>query len=111
MRSISRLSDRNHRVVRCKGNGGGFVPVGLHRLLATIAFRSDRLGGLFKGQPEILVQDGRPDLSAMRKHSISEKDLMEEARLNGQVTDMAQIQKATIERNGHISVIPVGISK
>jgi uncharacterized membrane protein YcaP (DUF421 family) len=88
--------------------GCGFVLVGLHRLLGTIAFHSDRLGGLFKGQPDLLVQDGRPNLKAMRRHSISEKDVMEEARLNGQVNDLAQIQRATIERNGHISVIPAG---
>ncbi len=86
--------------------GSGFVLVGLHRLLGIIAFHSDWLGSLVKGQSEILVQDGKPDLSSMRRHSISKKDMMEEARLNGQVTDMAQIQRATIERNGHVSIIP-----
>jgi uncharacterized membrane protein YcaP (DUF421 family) len=38
---------------------------------------------------------------------VSEQDLLEEARLNGQISDIAQIRLATMERNGQISIIPL----
>jgi len=37
---------------------------------------------------------------------ISEKDLLEEARLNGKILDLKDIQLATLERNGKVSIIP-----
>jgi len=43
----------------------------------------------------------------MKAHKISEHDLMEEARLNGPVLEIADIRQATIERNGQVSVVPV----
>jgi uncharacterized membrane protein YcaP (DUF421 family) len=36
----------------------GFVLVGLHRLMAAIAFRSHRFGELVKGTDEVLVENG-----------------------------------------------------
>jgi uncharacterized membrane protein YcaP (DUF421 family) len=41
----------------------------------------------------------------MRQSNISEEDLVEQARLNSQVDTVAQIRRATLERNGHISVL------
>ena len=87
--------------------GAGFVLVGLHRLIATFSFHSDAFGMLVKGRAEVLVEAGKPDRKKMQASKISEKDLLEEARLNGQVEQIAQIAKATIERNGQVSVIPL----
>src|SRR5437879_8407606 len=39
--------------------GGGFVLVGLHRLLGAIAFRYHRFGVLVKGGEEVLIEAGR----------------------------------------------------
>ncbi len=41
----------------------------------------------------------------MRRNKISHADLLEEARLNGMVDDLQLIRKATMERNGEISII------
>lgn len=86
--------------------GVGFLLVILHRILATLAFYSHRVGLLIKGRPQVLVQEGLPDPRAMRAHKITTEDILEEARLNGLVTELPKIQTATIERNGQVSVIP-----
>ena len=86
--------------------GGGFVLVGLHRLLAAIAFRSHRFSGWIKGSSNVLARDGQLDHQAMRHHSITVDDLLEEARLNGEVAETSQIEMAVLERNGKVSVIP-----
>jgi uncharacterized membrane protein YcaP (DUF421 family) len=87
--------------------GGGFVLVWLHSLLATMSYRSHWFGRLVKGQPDVLVQNGKANPEKMRANKISEHDLLEEARLNGPVLDVTDIQQATIERNGQVSVVPV----
>jgi uncharacterized membrane protein YcaP (DUF421 family) len=86
--------------------GAGFVIVGLHRLVALLSFQSDAFGQLVKGRAEVLVKAGKPDRKKMESNQISEHDLLEEARLNGQVDQIARIETATIERNGQVSVIP-----
>ena len=86
--------------------GGGFVLVWLHSLLASLSYRSHWFGRLVKGEPGILVQNGKANPEKMRAHKISERDLLEEARLNGQVLELTDIRQATIERNGEVSVVP-----
>ena len=86
--------------------GGGFVLVGMHRLIGSLAFRSDHVGRWVKGGTEVLVRHGRMNRNAMRANKISEADLLEEARLNGQVADPDKIEIATLERNGQVSIIP-----
>lgn len=85
---------------------GGLVLVGLHRLLAAMAFRSAKVGEWVKGEAEALAREGKVNPQAMRKHRITEPDLLEAARLNGNVADLNDIQLATMERNGHVSIIP-----
>lgn len=87
--------------------GGGFVLVGLHRLLAALACRWRGFEGVIKGATNVLVQDGKPNQETMRLHKITRNDLLEEARLNGQVSEMEQIKLATLERNGQVSILPV----
>ncbi|MDB6121192.1 MAG: putative rane protein [Pedosphaera sp.] len=86
--------------------GGGFVLVGLHRLLGSIAFRSHRFSGLIKGGEELLIENGELKCQAMRKTNITEDDLLEDLRLNGQINDPRDVKLARLERSGHISVIP-----
>jgi uncharacterized membrane protein YcaP (DUF421 family) len=87
--------------------GGGFVLVALHRLLNMLSYRWGRFGDLIKGCEVVLVQEGKMLRNKMQRTSISERDLLEETRINGQVEDISAIHKATLERSGHISVIPV----
>lgn len=84
---------------------GGFVLVGLHRLLAWAAYRWDAFGILVKGEPRVAVRDGRVDEHVLRAHRISLKDLLQEARLNGNVDSLDDIEIAVVERSGDISVV------
>jgi uncharacterized membrane protein YcaP (DUF421 family) len=86
--------------------GAGFVLVGLHGLIAHLAFWSNRFGNLVKGKAEEVAKEGRMDRKMMARAGISEQDLLEEARLNGQVTKVNDIYLATLERNGQVSVVP-----
>lgn len=86
--------------------GAGFILVGLHRLLGTFAFYSHRFGFLVKGNADVLVENGEMKMAAMRKTNISERDLLEDLRLNGMIADPSEVQVARLERDGKISVIP-----
>jgi len=86
--------------------GAGFVLVGLHGLFGHLAFRWDGFGRLVKGDAETIVNEGKMDRKIMARAGISEKDLLEEARLNGRVMNLDDIQLATLERNGEVSVVP-----
>lgn len=86
--------------------GTVLVLVYFHRLLARLAFQSKTLGRWIKGRAQVLVRDGVPDPNCLRAHAISENDLLEEARLQGGVERIDRIRLATMERNGHISVLP-----
>jgi len=83
----------------------GFVLVFLHRGLAILAFYSDAFGRLIKGDASIVVENGVPNRQRLRALHMSEKDLFEELHLNGNVDALNQVRKATVERNGKISVI------
>jgi uncharacterized membrane protein YcaP (DUF421 family) len=77
----------------------------LHRLAAMATVRSNLLSRLIKGSPTVLVRDGCIDRAGMLRHDISDEDLREGLRME-QVEDPADVQLATIERGGKISVVP-----
>jgi uncharacterized membrane protein YcaP (DUF421 family) len=85
---------------------GGAVLVAMHGLLAVIAYRTSWFGDLVKGTPVLLVEDGRVLPGAMRKASLTERDLEEALRLGGEPPDPSRIRRAYLERNGSISVVP-----
>jgi uncharacterized membrane protein YcaP (DUF421 family) len=85
--------------------GGGFVLVLLHRLLAYWSRRSHAFGVLIKGRSDIIVQDGTLDEAIARRNCLSEHDILEDLRLNGNVADMRDVSLAVFERNGHVSVV------
>lgn len=76
----------------------------LHRFLGWLACTWPQVSGLIKGHTQTLIDDGRMDRNAMRKHHIGEDDLLEELRLNG-VEAPEQVKLARLERSGEISVI------
>jgi uncharacterized membrane protein YcaP (DUF421 family) len=85
--------------------GGGVVLVVVHRLFAFLAFYSHGLGILVKGRPDVIVRDGRPDLSMMRRNHVSMHDLDEDMRLSARTDDLSRIRVARVERSGDISFI------
>jgi uncharacterized membrane protein YcaP (DUF421 family) len=84
----------------------GVILVGLHWLIAAIAFSSDWFGNLVKGEPVLLIKDGRLNEKGMRGSSVSHRDLEEALRIESHVTEPEKVQLAYLERNGGISVIP-----
>jgi uncharacterized membrane protein YcaP (DUF421 family) len=85
--------------------GGGFVLVVLHRILAYWSHRSHAVGLLIKGRSDVIVRDGAIDEAAARRNRLSEHDVLEDVRLNGNVAEIRDVLLAVLERNGHISVV------
>src|SRR6266478_807774 len=63
--------------------GAGFVLVMLHRALAYWSRRSHAVGLLIKGRSDVIVRDGKLDETLARHNRLSEHDLLEDFRLNG----------------------------
>jgi uncharacterized membrane protein YcaP (DUF421 family) len=84
---------------------GGLVVVLLHRFMAYMAMRYTRFGSLIKGDECVLVDHGMVQEKRLRKNCISEKDLMEELRLNGNAASLHNVKRAILERSGQISVV------
>jgi uncharacterized membrane protein YcaP (DUF421 family) len=85
--------------------GTGFVLVLLHRLFGIAAYYSHVFGILVKGEPAVLVQNGRLQRRNMFWEHISKHDLEEDMRLDAKTEDLSKIQVARLERSGDISFI------
>ena len=85
--------------------GGSFVIVLLHRAVAFLANRWHPLGIVVKGEPQVILRDGRFDLAAMRRNHVSEHDFEEDMRLSAKTEDKSKLKVARVERSGDISFI------
>ena len=81
------------------------VIVILHRLFAWISLYNDIFGSLIKGNAKIIYEDGKIIRKNMKKFFITDKDLIEGIRLQGNVESLDEIKSAYIELDGKISVI------
>jgi uncharacterized membrane protein YcaP (DUF421 family) len=88
--------------------GAGFVLVLLHRLIGLAAYYSHIFGILVKGQPVLLVQNGKIDRKKMLWNHISEHDLDEDMRLDAKTENLSKIKAARLERSGDISFVKAG---
>ncbi|MGF1497909.1 MAG: YetF domain-containing protein [Elainellaceae cyanobacterium] len=79
--------------------------MGLHWLLATLAFYFPRLEKFLKGQALPLVRDGELNQSNLRYSHISQRDLSAALRLAGKPANLSQVSQAAIEANGDISLM------
>ncbi|HEX8280599.1 MAG TPA: YetF domain-containing protein [Chthoniobacterales bacterium] len=85
--------------------GAGFVLVWLHRLLGTIARRWHGLGEVIKGRSDKVISHGQILSDSLRRNHLSERDLIEDLRLNGATKEVADVEEAWIERNGDLSIL------
>ena len=86
----------------------GLVLVLLHRLLAVLAYHFGQSLGLsrfIKGGVATLVKDGEIKREVMRKHNVTEKEILEALRTQGGPVEIAKIKLASLERSGNISVV------
>lgn len=84
----------------------GAVLVGIHWLLAFLAVHLDWFGAIVKGNPVLLVEDGRVVKEEARASAITRNDLEQVLRSSGSEPDISQVKRAWLERDGTISVIP-----
>lgn len=73
-------------------------------LINKITFRSRKLEKILDGVPQVLIKNGRVDLTLMKKEQITEQELFEALRQEG-VDELKKVKLATLETNGHLSVI------
>lgn len=74
-------------------------------VIDALTYRWPRLTVLLKGKPRPLVIDGRLDRRTMRREFITEDELLTQLRAHG-LSEVSQVQRAHLEPNGEISVIP-----
>lgn len=82
------------------------VLIAVHWLFAYLALVSDTVAWAVKGERIILIKDGCIDHATLRAAKISESDLREALRLGAHIDDPADVELASLERNGHVSVLP-----
>jgi uncharacterized membrane protein YcaP (DUF421 family) len=83
----------------------GLVLVGLHRLLAWASFHYEWVGQLVKGEAHLLAKEGHSFPDELRQAYLSDKDLLEGLRENGNLTSLDQAEAVYLERDGSISVV------
>ncbi len=81
------------------------VLVLLHRALMAAAYRWHWVSLLAKGRDYVLVRRGQIDWREMRRSKITEDDLLENLRTNGNLGRVADVPEARLERSGEISVV------
>ncbi len=81
------------------------VLVQLYWVAIQLAHRSDLVGFFLKGGETVLVREGHQDAAAMRSVGVSHRDLREALRTE-KIDRIDKVALATLERSGHISVIP-----
>jgi uncharacterized membrane protein YcaP (DUF421 family) len=79
----------------------------LHRLLGTAACHSEAISRLVKGQPIVLVRNGRKDEAELKRAKITPDDLDENLRINGNERELDKVAEARLERNGTVSIVKV----
>jgi uncharacterized membrane protein YcaP (DUF421 family) len=84
---------------------GGGALVGLHALLAALAFKSDWFGPLVNGEPVLPVEDGEVQEDGMRRTGLSSRDLSQALRQQGKPPDPSKARLAYLERDGSISIV------
>lgn len=82
----------------------GFVLVLVHRGVGWLAARSEWVGSIVKGHSTVLIQDGHVRDETLKHHDLTPTDIEEDLRING-VEKPEQVRRATLERNGEVSVV------
>ncbi len=82
---------------------GAVVLFGLNALFARATFRYQWFAELLEGEPTVLIRDGKPIPSALRREQISLPELRAIARRQG-FPDLGAVHSAILETNGVITM-------
>jgi len=77
---------------------------GVHWIITAIRARSPRIARILDGTPLVLLEGGYWRSETMRLMGLSSEDVMTMAR-DQDIRTLSNIDNATLERNGEISVI------
>jgi len=83
----------------------GLTMVLMTRIISIISIYNKAFGKLVKGQSRSLWKNGTINTLNLHKSLLSENDLMESIRKEGNTTSLEDIEEAFLERDGTISVI------
>jgi uncharacterized membrane protein YcaP (DUF421 family) len=81
----------------------GFVLVAMHWLFCAIAFHYSSFEKQIKGRSKVLVKNGRLCSKAMKASHITQEDLTSTLRIQCQIEELEQVERACLERSGDIS--------
>jgi uncharacterized membrane protein YcaP (DUF421 family) len=70
-----------------------------------LAFRFQSFGRIVKGRDDVVISNGQVQKEAMRKHHLTDRDLLEDLRLRS-IADVSEVKEARLERSGDLSVLP-----
>lgn len=79
--------------------------IALNYGVAFVTARSRRAERLVEGEPVVLARDGKLFDHVLRRELVSQSDFREALRMNS-IEDVAEVELALLETNGHISVVP-----
>ena len=82
------------------------VLVGTDIMLSLIKRWLPRVDRLLEGQPLVILRDGVPLRSRMRIERLDEEDILTAARESQGIDRLEDIERAVLERNGGISIVP-----
>lgn len=83
----------------------GALLLALHWLFAWISFHTGWFGEIVKGGRILLIKDGEIQEREMQQASFTLKDLKQAIHLQTRSSELSNIERAYLERNGSISVI------
>jgi uncharacterized membrane protein YcaP (DUF421 family) len=69
-----------------------------------LTFRSAAARRVLEGAPRILLEDGKPDMDALKREAISQTELLSMALEHG-FDDLSQVGLIVLETNGHMAVL------
>jgi len=78
--------------------------IGCHLLMARLTWSSPRLARWVDGKPQVLIRDGQLDTATMRAERLTADDVQAALRAAG-CLHVHEVERATIENNGQITVV------
>jgi uncharacterized membrane protein YcaP (DUF421 family) len=80
--------------------------MGADLILALLKDKWKMFGDVTEGVPLIIVDNGKPLKTRMKKVKVDEEDVLHAARMNFGLEKMEQVKYAVLEKDGGISIIP-----
>jgi uncharacterized membrane protein YcaP (DUF421 family) len=82
------------------------VLVGTDILLSLLKRASPRIDRVLEGQPLVILRDGVPLAARMHVERVDDDDILSAARETRGIDRLDDIERAILEKNGAISIVP-----